>query len=50
MVAESTYQVDNIDSSKMRFRRQTPKHHDELKTRDESHINAQDNDATAEKS
>jgi hypothetical protein len=49
MVAESAYQVDNPDSPKKRFRRQTPEHHDELKTRDENHINDQDDDATAEK-
>jgi hypothetical protein len=29
---------------------QTPEHHDELETRDENHINFQDDDATAEKS
>jgi hypothetical protein len=50
MVAESAYQVDNPDSPKKRFRRQTPEHHDELKMRDENHINVQDDDATAEKS
>jgi hypothetical protein len=50
MVTESAYQVDNPDSPKKRFRRQTPEHHDELKTKDENHINVQDDDATAEKS
>jgi hypothetical protein len=50
MVAESAYQGDNPDSPKKRLRRQTPEHHDELKTRDENHINVQDDDATAEKS
>jgi hypothetical protein len=50
MVVESAYQANNPDSPKKRFRRQTPEHHDELKTRGENHINVQDDDATAEKS
>jgi len=50
MVAESAYQAYNPDNPKKRFRRQTPEHHDELETRDENHINGQDDDATAEKS
>jgi hypothetical protein len=50
MVAESAYQADSPDNPKKRFQRQTPEHHDELKTRVENHINVQDDDATAEKS
>jgi hypothetical protein len=50
MVAESAYQAENPDSPKKHFWRQTPEHHDELKTRGENHINVQDDDATAEKS
>jgi hypothetical protein len=50
MVAESAYQDDSPDNPKKRFRRQTPEHHDELKTRVENHINVQDDDATAKKS
>jgi hypothetical protein len=50
MVAESAYQDDSPDNPKKRFRRQTPEHHDELKTKVENHINVQDDDATAEKS
>jgi hypothetical protein len=50
MVAESAYQVYKPDNPEKRFRRQTPEHHDELKTRGENHINIQDDDVTAEKS
>jgi hypothetical protein len=49
MVAESAYQVDNPNSPKKHFQRQTLEYHDELKTRDENHINVQDDDTTAEK-
>ena len=49
MVAESTYQPYNPNNPMKHYQRRTLEHLDELKKRDENHINGQDDDAIAER-